>query len=332
MKLLRLATIYFEPIPEKWRSWKLGTGEATVETMGSWEVGSKLRLLVHATIGLAHEPDLTPEQGIIVPSEPRKELEISIESAANLIAVLESCKRSISSPSPYVAFLPEDDKSREWLHRTKGIIYNMQSIPFIQSRIKPDEKVLAILKDRMDGVALLSEALSHTHATGRFHEFLRLFERAFKLGPYKLIIPLARFLLGARNQGFTKTEIEAWLCKLRHPATHADRRLDFVLESDIRPVIHRMEQAAYDVLINKLNWRNPDTERMNLWEPQGGTSSATSPNLFVVQNSTPQISFQCLDEFMSYPMDLEAVIEHPPEDWFVKQFRENKSVDPKARI
>ncbi|GAJ08065.1 unnamed protein product, partial [marine sediment metagenome] len=43
MKLLRLAILYFEPIPENWRSWKLDTGKAIVETMGSWELEQKLR-------------------------------------------------------------------------------------------------------------------------------------------------------------------------------------------------------------------------------------------------------------------------------------------------
>lgn len=325
IKLIRLATLYFEPIPKNWRSWKLNTGIATVETMGSWELEQKLRILVFAALGLAKQPDLTPEQGIIVPSEPRRELERSIESAANLISVFESCKRSISSPSPYIAFLPEDDESREWLCHTSGIVFGMQTIPFIQPKIKPGDKYLSLLNDRTDGVALLSEALSHTHATGKFHEFLRLFERAFKRSSSQVVNPLAAFLLTARDQGFSKAEAETWFQKLRNPATHANRPY-FVLESDIRPVIHRMQQAAYDVLFNKVNWRRPDISRRNTWSPPGGTSSSDLPNLFVRQSSEVQISFQCLDEFKSYPMDLNAVIEKPPEDWFVKQSRKSGEI------
>ena len=324
MKLMRLATIHFEPILQNWRSWKLDTGKATVETMGSWELEQKLKILVFASVSLNEPPKLNPERGIIVPSEPRIELERSIEIAANMISVFEACKRSISSPSPCVAFFPEDDESREWLFQTNGIVFNMQTIPFVQPKIKPDTEYFSLLNDRIDGIALLSEALSHTHATGKFHEFIRLFERAFTLGPWDLINPLAEFLLGASNQGFSVAEVRRWLEELRHPATHADRRPYFLLESHIRPVIHRIQQAAYDVLFNKVNWRNPDTSRRKLWSPQGGTSSPDLPNLFIIKDGTPQISFQILDEFRAYPMDLKSVIEAPPEDWFTKQFRDGK--------
>ena len=142
----------------------------------------------------------------------------------------------------------------------------------------------------MGGISLLAEALSHSHPTGRFHEILRLFERAFRCSSSTLIKPLTEFLSNAKNQGFSEPEIKNWVVTLRHPATHADRNKDFVLEAAIRPVVHRMEQATYDVLFNKEDWRNPSSTRREIWKPISGTSS-DKMGLFIIKGkgTTPQV-------------------------------------------
>jgi hypothetical protein len=173
-----------------------------------------------------------------VPQGPLKQLETLIETSANLIAVSERCKRSISSPIPSIAFLPEDRETREWLDSTDGILLTGSGILSMSGlRVDPDT-IARMCSDRPDGAALLAEALAHDHPTGTFHELLRVFERAFTLSSKQLVTPLADFLAGA-DMGYTKAEVERWLTLLRHPATHADKRAEFVLESDIRPVIPR---------------------------------------------------------------------------------------------
>lgn len=322
MKLVRLATLYFEPAPKQRRSWSLCMGEVKVQTMGSWDPEGKLRLLVAAEIPLAEPPLLTADGLVVVPEEQRRQTEAAIETAANIIAVTERCKRSISSPMPFMALVPEDLESRSWLDGANGFISNLRTVPGVRLRIEVDEAILDSLKDRLDGVALLAEALSHGHAMGKFHEFLRLFERAFKLSSSKLVEPLAQFLTGA-SQGYTLKEVTRWVVELRHPATHADWRLNFFTESDVRPVIRRMEQAAYDVLFNKAKWRSLSVKRRNIWSPPAGTV-ADSADLFVVQGSEPSLEFQLLDDFGSYPLDLSAGIDVLPEGWWSKRFRREK--------
>jgi hypothetical protein len=318
MKLIRLATIYFDPILEDWRSWSLKFGPVEVQTMGSWELEKKLRLLVFAQVDLPQQLELTKDRLVIIPEEPRKLAEQAIEAAANIISVFEQVKRSISSPGPYIALLPEDSKSQEWLNNdTKGISCIHRSFQDFRFHIKLDKDILDSLQDRLDGVALLAEALSYTHPMGMFHEFLRFFERAFARSSSRLAKPLAQFLAESRR-GYTQKEIQQWVVELRHPATHADRRPSFALESDIRPVIRRMKQAAYDVLFNKAKWQDSSTERRKIWVPPAGIASK-SHDLFIVKGTAGiDLQFQLLDGFYSYPLDLSAGIDVLPKGWWIK--------------
>jgi hypothetical protein len=319
MKLIRLATIYFDPLLDDWRSWSLTFGPVEVQTMGSWELEGKLRLLVFAQVDLPQQLELTTNGLVIIPEEPRKLAEQAIEAAANIISVFEQCKRSIASPDPYVALLPEDSESQAWLNNNaKGISCISRSLQDFRFRIKLDKNIIDSLKDRLDGVALLAESLSHDHATGKYHEFLRLFERAFGCSSSNLVEPLAQFLTGRERSGYTTEEVQGWVVDLRHPATHADRRPCFVLESDIRPVIQRVKQAAYDVLFNKAKWRDSSSERRKLWIPLAGTSSK-SHDLFIVKGTAGiRLEAQLLDGFYSYPLDLSAGINALPKGWWTK--------------
>jgi hypothetical protein len=203
--------------------------------------------------------------------------------------------------------LPEDSKSQEWLNNdTKGISCIHRSFQDFRFRIKLDKDILDSLKDRLDGVALLAEALSHTHPMGMFHEFLRFFERAFARSSSRPAKPLAQFLAESRR-GYTQEEIQRWVVELRHPATHADRRPSFALESDIRPVIRRMKQAAYDVLFNKAKWQDSTTERRKIMVPPAGIASK-SHDIYIVKGTAGiDLQFQLLDGFYSYPLD-EAIL------------------------
>lgn len=80
--------------------------------------------------------------------------------------------------------------------------------------------------------------------------------------------------------------------------------------------MNRIEQAAYDVLFNKANWRQTDTRRRDVWKPLTGTSSSKG-DIFVTQGmSGGGIQAQVLDQFASYPLHLEAVMTDLPEGWW----------------
>jgi hypothetical protein len=210
--------------------------------------------------------------------------------------------------------LAETPEERAWLASCSGLETDFGGVNRLPQQLTLDEATLGALADRTDGVALLAEALSHAHATGRFHELIRVFERAFALGPYDLIEPLTVFLQGGRF-GFTGDEVRSWI-ERRQPATHADRRQEFVLEAGIRPVVARMEQAAYDVLLNKASWRNRSPERREAWHPKVGTTTPTG-DFFMTKGMALSLETQALDAFRAYPLNLAAsgVPNIPPEWW-----------------
>jgi hypothetical protein len=172
-----------------------------------------------------------------------------------------------------------------------------------------------LVNDRLDGLSLLAEALSHSHHTGRMHDLMRVFERAFCQTSTPLIVPLSLFLTGT-PANFTKDEVQTWLLRIRHPATHADRRNDFLLQSDVRKVTGRMQEAAYDVLLNKTVWRSVSCDRRNVWSPSAGSSSPDG-GMFLTQGLDAKLEFQLLDDFGSFDRDMNGFFDKPlPEPWW----------------
>ena len=75
------------------------------------------------------------------------------------------------------------------------------------------------------------------------------------------------------------------------------------MDADARRIVGRMLQAGYEVLMNKRLWRDPSSERRELWRPAAGSSGAGS-DIFVAQGKAANLSFQFLDGFDSYPLVL----------------------------
>jgi len=316
MKLLRLVTAYFKPIPpECWRSWRIDMEGICVSTHGCTEDDDRLRLVLGAEIDLREWPPLSEAGLVQIPAEERRTAEFALETAANFVSIAEECQRSISSPTPCVAFLPEDDEERTWLESSKGLELNGVAYGRACVDLTVD-KLQAAISDRVDGLALLAEALAHDHATGKFHEFVRLFERAFTVSCSKLVAPLADFLASAPGD-FSRSEVNEWLVMIRHPATHADRRPGFLLEADVRPAIPRMQTAAYDVLLNKDQWHSPCTARRDVWHSQCWVGPDL--DIHIVRGTDVKLKFQALDDVGRYPRDFSANIEQLPEGWWCKR-------------
>lgn len=322
MKLIRWATLYFQSLESNWlqQSWKVKIDNIDVishQIDNAPKIEDKHRILVSAHVELVRWPEKTQDNYIIIPETERKSAEEAIETVANLIAIAEHCQRSISSPSPCVAFLPENEVALEWLETSAGIVANRDSVPDVRFRLEIDEKLLMALSDRLDGVALLSEALAHNHPTGRYHEFIRLYERAFQLSISQLDKKLFQFLRDS-ELGYERDEIKTWI-QLRDAATHADERKSnhLVLESDVTRFIPRMKQAAYDLLLNKKVWRDRSSERRNFWKPVVVTISRQNA-IQLTKGKAASFQFQAFDEFKSYPLDLNSGLNPLPKDVWSK--------------
>jgi hypothetical protein len=264
-------------------------------------------------VKLPRRPELTADGYIMVPDEARRRAEAGIEVAANLIAVAERCKRTISSPTPALVLIPGGKTMLNWLNKSLGFKFNRFGIPSGRMYVETNPHILKQLRDRTDGLALMAEALANEHGTGRYREFIRLFERAFGLASSALDNQLARFLMSS-SLGYSHSEVKQWVA-LRNPAIHANRGSAFVLESDVRPVIHRIEQAAYDVLLNKADWHSPSHRRRKVWMPTTGTTSPGT-DIFLTREEAATLHFQIVDGFGAYPLDLSACLTRLPEGWW----------------
>ena len=314
MKLVRLALLTLTPPVAADQGWQFKYGPVSLSTSRCSGPETASKFLLAAEIGLSDMP-VTDEKGLLKVSGPQRELaEEAIEVFGNLLAVSLHARRHISSPIPWLGLVPETDDDRLLLNDSDGIVLEGHGVPRFPYTLDPEEAI-AYLADRLDGVAIVSEAISSEHASGCFRELIRLFERAFTLGGAQLVKPLATFL-GQAEFGYTEDEIKYWIEDVRHPLTHADRRADFLLEKDVRPYAGRVMQAAYEVLLNKLRWRDPETERRTIWLPDCGSSSADGDS-FITKGCDAHLGYQTLDDALVFPIDLGGVLSELPEGvWF----------------
>jgi hypothetical protein len=283
---VRLVTAKFGPPPSGSFEWTIVDGNIEVRPLQTYGVNGGLKALISAAIPLRYFPKVTAPGEVVVPRRERADCERAAERAINLVSVGHGCSRQIASPWPSSVFVATSDAARQWLADRKGLHHAKLKMAAVRTRdrVELDPDALNQLSDRDDGVALMAEALGTGHATARFHEFVRLFERAFAKSSSKLVEPLRAFL--SPRLGYTEAELTRWFGELRDPATHADVRSRIVLEVDIRPVVDRMEQAAYDVLLNKKTWRDASIDRRDVWAPDSGTTNAAG-DAFIVQHTTP---------------------------------------------
>jgi hypothetical protein len=312
--LHRLALIEFRPAPGQTASIDADYADVRVQTVMVKEVAGGMKVLVAGGVPLEYRPRLTRDQQVVVPDGPRRRCEQAIEAIADLVSIAERCSRSIASPFPWVAFEPTSAAAQTWLSEAVGIheLDRVVNIPSASSMFALTPKIIDGLRDRSGGTVLLGEALAQGHPTGQFRDLFRVFERAFALPAGRLAAPLHTFL--HERYGYTEDEIKNWQT-LRDAATHADVRRSFVVEADVRPVLARVMQAAYDVLVNKQKWRDQSSERRELWAPNGWTSRP-SGEVKVLQHSRGSMEGQLLDQFGAYPTDLQGAMTGLPAGWW----------------
>jgi hypothetical protein len=314
LTLRRLALLELTPAPGGEASIRGTYSDVVVETLLTKHVGGSLKLLLVAACPLKHLPKRTRTRYVVVPEVSRRQCEFAIEAFADLIAISQKCRRSIASPFPWVAFEATTDAGQQWLSDSVGIhkLDYVAQVASASSEVPLNADLIDGLSDRSDGTVLMAEALSQGHPSGQLHDFFRVFERAFALPARRLTQPLDAFL--DDRYGCTPAELDKWI-EIRDGASHADTRKQLVLEADVRPILARVRQAAYDVLFNKRLWRNPSPDRRELWSPSGWTA-APSGQVVMKQHSTGRLEAQLLDQFGAYPTDLEGVLTSLPPTWW----------------
>jgi hypothetical protein len=313
MKLVRLAVIQLASSADDWHGSTYNLDGVPVQVLRAQQRDKDYFLLLAAYVPLEGEPEINTDGYILVPEPQRKQAEAAIEAFANLVAVSTRSSRRITSPVPYLALIPEDHEAHERLNRTKGLLLSTGGVAFSPFHIS-DNDCLQHLTDRSDGVALLAEALTQDHAVGHARELYRFFERAFACNEKELGKSLKEFLKGTAHN-FSATEINRWI-KFRGRTIHADRSDEFFLERDFRLISQRMEEAAYDILFNKEEWRSRTATRRIAFPIPIGTSSYNCRDMFKRPSAEEPITYQFLDAFSSYVINLEMGLKNLPTDWY----------------
>jgi len=239
----------------------------------------KQTILMNAEIKLMERPEVTPEKEIKIPKQEQEELNIALKIYSNLIAVANNCEVGLSGPTPSEGFIYETEEEKEFLDNTKGfdstLVAGIQFSGNFFGEIYDDQ-----LLDRIEGVAFLATANAQTDNVARFHEYIRLFERAFAAQTSQLARLLHQFISYSETLDYQLDELRDWMVNTRHGATHADLRDNFVFSPDLTKDIERIKQLAYLVLFNKKVWHDQSTERRELLKLKLGV---TPGGMFMVQ-------------------------------------------------
>jgi hypothetical protein len=168
MILVRLALITARQIPDRWRKTVMEMNGMRLNPLGYAEREKEQSLIVYGELSLNYRPKVTRGQLVVIPKPERSRLEGALERYADVLAVSESMKRKISSPSPCVALVPEDDGDRHLLGNASGILREGNfAVPDAGRTLDYVSNAGAIL-DRTDGLALLAEALRRNMLAGDF--------------------------------------------------------------------------------------------------------------------------------------------------------------------
>jgi len=302
MKLIRLAKFYFDKRPhESWLySKKINLGSVSVITHDAKHDPPKFGITAWAEISL--KAPITISDGIAEP--PREERE-KCEEALNFVANIISCHsysgREIGAVLPPIALVAESAFDEEVLSKVTGVGNHIKLLRF-QPYVPPYLEYFEDLQDRSEGVSLFAEALSNSNDLGKYRDLIRFFENAFNKTCHGLSKKLKQFLRS--EMGYTKSEIDFWF-SLRNGASHGDigKAEKRVLESDVDKIVHRMEQAALDVLFNKNTWYTFNKNRREVWVPDLITNSPYPTQFHVIRPNQTQkdnITIEFTDSYGIY--------------------------------
>lgn len=249
---------------------------------------------------------------IVVPKEECRTAEEALVWYADIFSVTRRTKRELISPLPYLAFEAESNQEKEFLDRAVGIACQLRSVPMLLPGLGTDIETVRRLYDRLEGVAFVANAQSQESASGAFREYMRCFEAAFDTDKMvQLRRDLSAFLCGGVFFGYDDAEVRTWLDGHRHALVHSRGKHGRASELDILPIIQRVEQAAYDVLLNKADWRTSSGIRREVWSPNFGTADSDGA-LFVTQGEAAEIAMQLVDTTAGFPIYLGPRLQVPP--------------------
>lgn len=278
--------------------------DVTVETLG-WTTQGEWLILARCQLG-----SLATNDGIVALDlcSELADVDAAIHSVVAMLTVTRRVPFSACAVNPTIGVLGDGEELRP----LNGLRLNVPAVRVaacVQDRIELDEDVAHALRDRLDGAALLAEAISHENSLGRYVQLLRVLELAFGRGIGKFDAQLQQFLRDdATRHWFTPNEIHHWVSS-RPRVMHADRSdRPIWYQRDVALTVNRLQEAVFDVVFNKANWRSPDSARRTARVPRRG-SIDQSAGVFLTRGLDFSNSLRVLDPMGAFPMFLGGSIE-----------------------
>lgn len=271
--------------------------------------GEPLGILAIAYLPLDAPP--IRDDAFEMPEDARALAEDALEMLARMVTLKHGETFSLSSPSPCLGFHCTDPSALEVLEGTVVGQYDAGTTMGVSmTEIMDNPDLMAVVRSRLDGVVLLTEALNALSPVGQFTLFWRLLERAFHRG-HRQTGPLLFDFLATGPHGFERAEVDEWVDR-RNDAVHADRHQSPVLDRHVQPFIGRMREAAFDVLLNKETWLSANSDRRvdHPWRPAVG-SAGRGGDIFGTPGKEWRMQVRLLDPFKSFPRLLAGHKEHP---------------------
>lgn len=272
-------------------------------------------ILVQATTTFVAGP-LDEKGELAIPDATLALVDDAIREYADLLSVVYQCQRLIKSPSPHVAVRADDKTDRALLDNAIGIAAPASLRPRVSliPELRPDAGYELLITERLDGVAMLADAMSEGTSSARARELFRFFERAFRRGPAAAGTCLAQFMSsGESARRLDDEEVRHWFLTLRSRLTHADRQDEYARSREVDPHLARMEVAAYDVLFNKMTWRDPDVSRRDPGLPLRGAIARDGAAVIAADGTNVRGTW--LDAHGTFALDFNATVD-VGKDWF----------------
>ena len=118
------------------------------------------RLAVRATVDSGNVT-VGPEKLLSIEDEPRKRAKAAIIEYADLLSISYLCRRVIRSPNPCVALSADGPEDQAILDAATGIAapFGSRRRATLLPEMGAGSPIGAVLADRLDGLALLADAL-----------------------------------------------------------------------------------------------------------------------------------------------------------------------------
>ena len=320
MKIIKIITVKFEKIPKNYLdNFKYLINDTLIRFHDYYKTEKEEYLIFTAEL---NGIDFTVESSTIkIHDDIINKVNKNIEDVINLISLSQNTGNNISSPRPSIFLESENLDDTAILRKVKKLSFD-KMINIARQNIEHTFDLgfcLNNFNDRLDGVKIYSEANSTKSSSGKFREYIRLFEKGFKSSNSGLIKPLADFLSGYTKLNYDKSEIENWI-NMRNKSVHANCKDGFLIERDIISLIPRLEQAAIDILFNKSNWGDRSINRRNLFKFKKGIKDSKN-TLFAQPSSNENLSFMYFDESKTFLVNLKANFEQKmiPKNWWYQK-------------